>query len=345
MRHKPALVLLLCLPILSTAQDYLPGIRNTGYLGTIEAIGSQSIDALNKTRLVKRLTLVDLYPGFAAVRQQYVFAAPDSASVIFPLGIPIEGDVGVQGIGRLFFTSPDSMRIRSGSDTMQTDTLETPFEPQVADGTTLVPSEVYTKWLRWEAKIPQGQTSVLTVHALVRTSLSRFIRGDDSRDGNALAIGLAGASMLADSNMQEEVLVRMNEGLNLTNIWGIKPAGQVTGDLTHLRYVRTGIVPDSLATLLIWYQGAPPDFKYSKKILPFADTLFTMVDAMPVDDFGSPGFKAVDRDNFSLAPSGLTLPGVLYFLLFTIPWIVLAGIIIFLLRGKKKKPESSSIDT
>jgi hypothetical protein len=70
-----------------------------------------------------------------------------------------------------------------------------------------------------------------------------------------------------------------------------------------------------------------------------------MVDAMPVDDFGSPGFKTIERDNFSLAPEGLTLSGILYFLLFTIPWIIMAGIIVFLLRGKKKKPVSSSIDS
>ena len=344
MRNMPALFLLLLLPFFSLAQDHIPGIRNTGYLGAIQPLDEASGDTSTKIRLIKRLTLVDLYPGFAAVRQQYVFAPVDSAFGRLSLAIPAGGEISMPGIGRLFFTSPDALRIRSGSDTIITDALGVSSEPLIVDGTTLKSPEAVNKWQRWDTEFRQGQTTVLTAHALVRTSLSRFLRGDEARDGNALAIGMAGATGLADSSLQDEVLVRMNEGLNLTNIWGIKPAGQATGDLTHLRYACAGIVADSLATLLIWYQGAPPDFKYSKKILPFADTLYTIVDAMPVNDFGSPGFKAIDRDNFSLAPDGLTISGILYFLLFSIPWIIMAGIIIFLLRGKKKKQESSSID-
>jgi hypothetical protein len=344
-RKTHALMLLLCLPFFSPAQDHLPGIRNTGYLGAVQSLDTGSSRAAAKVRLIKRLTLVDLYPGFAAVRQQYVFSPMDSTSGPFSLGIPVEGNLGMPGIGRLFFTSPDALRIRSENDTIRTDTLQKSIEPIVADGTTLTQTEEFRQWRQWNAAMPPGQTTILTVHALVRTSLSRFLRGDEARDGNALAIALAGASGMADSSLQDEILVRMNEGLNLTNVWGIKPAGQVTGDLTHLRYAHTGRLPDSVHTLLIWYQGAPPDFKYSKKIMPFADTLYTMVDAMPVDDFGSPGFKPIDRDNFSLAQDGLTFSGFLYFLLFTVPWIILLGLIIFLLRGKKKKRESSSIDT
>lgn len=344
-RNNPALILLLCLPFFSIAQDHLPGIRNTGYLGTIQPLEPGSGRAATKVRLIKRLTLVDLYPGFAAVRQQYVFSAPDSTPVTLPLGIPVEGNMGLPGIGRLFFTSPDALRIRSGDEPIQADTLAARIEPRVVDGTTLSLFEAFSQWRRWNASIPGGKTTMLTVHALVRTSLSRFMRGDEARDGNALAIGLAGSGPLSDSSLLDEVLVRMNEGLNLTNVWGIKPTGQVSGDLTHLRYAHTGRLPDSVTTLLIWYQGAPPDFKYSKKILPFADTLYTMVDAMPVDDFGSPGFKLIDRDNFSLATDGLTFSGFLYFLLFTVPWIILLGLIVFLLRGKKKKRASSSIDS
>jgi hypothetical protein len=345
MRQTPALFFLLCLPICAPAQDHLPGIRNTGYLGTVQPPGPGAENASARVRMMKRLTLVDLYPGFAAVRQQYVFAVPDSASLSLPLGIPVEGEVGMPGIGRLYVTSPDALRIRLGSGSIQTDTLLGPVDSLVVDGTTLVPDKTFRQWRRWEANIPGRQTTILNVHALVRTSLSRFLRGDEARDGNALAIALAGASSMADSSLQDEILVRMNERLNLTNIWGIKPAGQVTGDLTHLRYAHTGKLPDSVSTLLIWYQGAPPDFKYSKKILPFADTLYAMVDAFPVDDFGSPGYKTIDRDNFSLAPEGLTFSGFLYFLLFTIPWIILLGVVFFLLRGRKKKTESSSIDT
>jgi hypothetical protein len=344
-RKTHALMLLLCLPFFSPAQDHLPGIRNTGYLGAVQSLDTGSGRAAAKVRLIKRLTLVDLYPGFAAVRQQYVFSPLDSTSGPFSLGIPVEGNLGMPGIGRLFFTSPDALRFRSGNDSIRADTLAVRIDPIVVDGTTLTLREEFTQWLRWDARIPQGNTTILTVHALVRTSLSRFLRGNEARDGNALAIELAGSGDMADSSLQDEVLVRMKEGLNLTNVWGIRPAGKVTGDLTHLRYVHTGRLPDSMKTLLIWYQGAPPDFKYSKKILPFADTLYTMVDAMPVDDFGSPGFKAIDRDNFSLAPDGLTFSGVLYFLLFTVPWIILLGLVVFLLRGKKKKRESSSIDT
>jgi hypothetical protein len=94
--------------------------------------------------------------------------------------------------------------------------------------------------------------------------------------------------------------------------------------------------PEPSNNLLIWYDGAPPDFKFDKRVLPSTDTLYQIMDAFPLSEFNNPAFTLISRKNFTLAKSGLTLSGVLYFLMFFMPWIILAGLIVFLLKGKKK---------
>lgn len=321
--------LLACLSFLAaSAQPLQRGIRNTGYLGDLQVSVAPAGDSLpspgqgagSGLRLAKRLTLVDLYPGAAAIRQSYTWmnAASATKQVIVSPTEPLP--TSLAGIGTLYVLGPQVMRWEN----------TTP-----GDGVPVTGSSAPGPGQR-ALVLSAGQTATVSLHALLQTNLSRFLSGDASRDGNALAIALAGSMAGADSATEDEILVRMNEGINLTNIWGILPAGKTTGNLQYLRFVHQGRAADSLGTFLLWYDGAPPDFKFDKKVVPIADTLFAQVDAMPLALFGDPGFKAMERQNFSLAPSGLTLTGILYFVLFSVPWIILAWFVVSMLRRRKK---------
>lgn len=321
-------VILCCLSFSCTqAQDAQRGIRNTGILPNLQveparvAIpGDSNSDGVKRIYLVRRLTLVDLYPGAAAIRQQYTWENRDSIDHTISLSMPAPVVLPQAGIGNLFPLEPQRM--------------------QWADSGTAALAALADSSLRMlparTIAVPAGQTVRVQFHALLQTNLARFIAGNSSRDGNAMGITLAGSIPGADSSLVDEIFLRMNEGINLTNIWGILPAGKTTGNLQYLRFAQQGPAADSLGQFLVWYEGAAPDFKFDKKVVPIADTLFAAVDAMPLALFGDPAFTAVDRNNFSLAPSGLTLTGILYFALFTVPWIILAWFVISLLRRKKK---------
>jgi hypothetical protein len=133
-----------------------------------------------------------------------------------------------------------------------------------------------------------------------------------------------------------QVLVEMGEGLHLTDVRGLLPGKTLTGDMSHLRYGFSDLEPGPEAGLLIWYEGAAPDFPFEKKALPFTDTLLRSMDAFPDAAFAGLGGDAISRRNFSVSASGLTLSGILYFLMFLIPWVILAVLIVYLLGRRKK---------
>jgi hypothetical protein len=332
MKHCLAFFFSLTFTITAIAQSDLPGIRNTGLLPCLQVIPAADSLRQGTLFLQEKTTKVQLYPGFAVVQQTYLIRNEDSGTLNIQLALPIEGSVKEAEIGQLFFTEPHAVHLSVDGQRQEVDSNDrNKLLPQLLQNQT----EAYRRWYAWNILFKPGKTTSLTVQAIVRTSLSRYIREEDSRDGNAFAVRLDEDGFWKRDSTQLLVMVHLLEGLKLTDIWGIKPDSLVEGDFTNLLLKSTG--KDKISpNFLIWYQGAPPDFKFDKKILPYPDTLYTIMERFPTGSFKNAHFAKLGRNNFSLSPSGLTFSGVLYFLMFTVPWIVLAGFIIFLLRGKKK---------
>lgn len=333
MKHCLAFIFSVLFTAAAIAQPDLPGIRNTGLLPSLKLFPTNTVHPA-ALFLQEKTTKVQLYPGFAVIHQTYLVKNEDTGAITARLGLPVEGSVNEAEIGQLFFTEPHAIRLTVDSLKLEADapkTFNQSFaQPLRAD------SSGYRRWKTWGTEFKPGKTTRVTVEAIVRTSLSRYIKDEESRDGNAFALGLEDDLQWKRDSTKEVVMVHLLEGLKLTDIWGIKPDSLVQGDFTHLLLKPAGN-EQSAPNFLIWYQGAPPDFKFDKKILPFPDTLYTIMERFPTGSFQNARFDALRRNNFSLSPAGLTFSGVLYFLMFTIPWIVLAGFIIFLLKGKKKK--------
>jgi hypothetical protein len=313
-------------------QSELPGIRNTGLLPCIQVITDEKNLPPGRLFLQEKISKVQLYPGFAVVYQTYLVRNEDSGAISLKLGLPLAGSAREAEIGQLFFNEPyairlcvDGQRMKAYSNHTSSHLLQLQIQGQTAEN---------SRWYTWNVQFEQGKTSAVTVQAIVRTSLSRYIREGESRDGNAFALRLDDDLFWKRDSTQQVVMVHFLEGLKLTDIWGIKPDGLVEGDFANLLLKTSGNDLPS-PNFLIWYRGAPPDFKFDQKILPYPDTLYSIMEQFPTASFKNAGFAKLDRNNFSLSPSGLTFSGVLYFLMFTVPWIVLAGFIIFLLREKK----------
>jgi len=90
-------------------------------------------------------------------------------------------------------------------------------------------------------------------------------------------------------------------------------------------------------SMIIWYQGAPPDLDLSKKIIPGQKQWFREMDGFDLSLFGSPEFRRIEKDDFS-ANRRSPLFSFIYFLMFSLPWILLLGFLLWLaFRPRKKK--------
>jgi hypothetical protein len=120
-------------------------------------------------------------------------------------------------------------------------------------------------------------------------------------------------------------------GLRQVDLTGVYPE-EVLGSRERLIWNDTTSAKD----MLIWYQGAPPDFKFDKKVLPKTALLFAEINKFQLGAFAEESFVPVVKSDFSANdPSGLS--SILYFILFSIPWLMLIAFIIFLLKKPKKQ--------
>jgi hypothetical protein len=322
----------------------MPGIWNAGVGGQLYPPFEKDSVHFGKIRLQKELVLVNLYPGFAVVKGEYNFLNLSGEDIRMHVGFPLNGTYASAEVDNVVFNDLYGFRAFSNQQPVNSYRLSDSGEVLpvrlISDSSS---SNEITNWYAWEQDFPRGQPVTLTVYCITQNNLARFIRDSQSRDGNAFGYVLESGRAWAGNIGIGQILLKLNEGLSMTNVQGILPAKGIIGDLTHIQYSFNNLKPGPGHNLLVWYQGAPPDFKFDKRVIPAADTLFKMMDAFPITEFNNPAFTTLERNNFSLADSGLTFSGALYFLLFSIPWIVLGGFVIFLLRGKKKNKESASV--
>ena len=123
----------------------------------------------------------------------------------------------------------------------------------------------------------------------------------------------------------------------LADIRGLIPDGSFIGNLGHLQFDKTNLEPDSSQNLVIWYNGAPADYPFEKKVTPLEDALRSSLDTFPVTAFNDPAFQPMRRYDFDVSAGGITLASVLYFIMFFTPWVILIGFVVFILRGKRKR--------
>lgn len=338
MRHWLFLASLLTLHVTATSNPAMPGVWNAGVGGQLYPLFAEDSVRFGKVLLEKELVLVNLYPGFAVVKGEYRFLNNSGSTVRLRVGYPVSGTYTAVVVDNVVYNDLYAFRAFANGIPVQA--------RRNSDAGTVSPVRLITdssavnqvtNWYTWEQDFPQGEYTTLTIYFITQNNLARFKRGNLSRDGNAFGYVLESGQAWGGRIGVGQVLIRLHEGLSVNNVMGILPAQHIVGDLTHIQYSFKNLAPEPSDNLLVWYEGAPPDFKFEKRVLPAADTLFKMMDAFPVSEFNNTGFRALDRNNFSLAESGLTFSGALYFILFTIPWIVLGGFIIYLVRGKKKK--------
>ncbi len=266
-----------------------------------------------KVQWQKPVIMVNLYPGFAAVKSSYDLYNADTLPYKVFINIPDSGNMADPATVTVQARPSAVIRI------LVDDSLVKSMNSKSIPG------------LHYEFDIPSLKTIHIKIYQITQNNQARLFREGESRTGNAIAFSFG---PLQNQDVSPfPVMVRFMDKLTLTNVLGVSPAKKSRGDLLHLQFEASG---SSFAPLVIWYEGAPPDFKFTKNILPAADVLFSELDKFPESEFNNTSFAVIDRYNFSTNPKN-PLAAILYFMMFFLPWIILIAFIIFLLKKPKKK--------
>ena len=337
MRKWSLLAFIYLVSLAVSAQSDVPGIWNAGVGGQFYPVFPADSIHFGKIRTQKQLFLVNLYAGFAVVKGEYTFVNTTDQPIDIQIGYPLSGHYPQRIVENVFYNDLYNFRAKANGISVKPYRLSDSVKvrPVNINGNESS-SSLVTDWYVWQQEFPAGATTTLTVYFITQNNLSKFKKGDESRDANAFGFFFESGNAWGRKIESGDIFIKMNDKLSLIEIKGLLPDSLLKGNLYHLQYSFKNLEPEPVKNLLIWYEGAAPDYKFDKKVLPSTDTLYKMMDAFPVSEFNDTGFKLISRKNFSVAKSGLTFSGVLYFLMFFMPWIILAGVIVFLLKGKKK---------
>jgi len=324
---RSLLLPLLALALSTQAQDSLSVLWNAG--GASLPVPDKPDTGL---QLVRSLVRVNLYAGFAVTGQEYLIKYTGNDSVILPFHITVAGHFPNPKLEKVTLIAPDILILSIDGDSL----------------TTRRDSSGQAGLMTWTEHFTMafapGQSRTLRLRTVSRTYLSKLRDMNGSKDGNAFFFSYGDAASAWNKKTSTgQLLVKLND-VSVNTVDGLLPTSGVTGDMRHLQFGYALDIPKEDDDLLIWYQGAPPDFPFTKKVIPAKDTLFKLIDQFPIAEFGRPDFVAIDRDSFD-TNSDSPVGSVLYYVFFTLPWLFLFGFLIYLLRRPKKKKQETISDT
>jgi hypothetical protein len=256
--------------------------------------------------LQKQLTTIDLYLGFAVVRNEL--------------------DV-----------------LNSGKDTITSmltwpDSLTTPHAlfNQIGNSPSLARKLILHKKDTVALDVPlrfaPGVTH-LTTYEITPNQQGILVKEGNTREANAFVYTIP--SSTHKKTGVQQVFVQLKAGLTMTNVLGIEPSGEAQVTMSQVKWLPAATGGD----LVIWYEGAAPDMKLEKKVLPTQDALYQELNAFDLMMFDSPAFKSPPKQDFSTNKKSPLL-SALYFILFSLPWVLLVGFLAWLAFKPKKKKTS-----
>lgn len=256
----------------------------------------------NRLVLEKQLTLVNLYPAFAVVRNSMDILNPGQDTILTTLHWT-DSLTTVHPVLTALANSPSMTR-----------TL-------VMNGDTLA--------LDADLRFLPGVNRLVT-YQITPNHQAILSREGNVKEGSAFVYS-APPSPFQRSGLRQ-VLVQLQANLTMTNVMAVEPQDAVTVTMSQVKWLPGNPGGD----LLIWYNGAAPDTKLDKKVMPLKDTLFKEFGRFDLAMFDSPEFKRPPKSDFTTNAQNPFI-AALYFLLFSIPWIILVGFLAWLVFKRKKR--------
>ena len=300
---------------------------NTGTAAQVIPMEKEAV-SLQGLSLISERIRVDLFPGFGVVRSVFKFSNQTDQAIRIKTGYPVYGQYHTAIPALAHFDDARGLKISVNGQ---------PVSSKSEEGRSNGNDQRTLTYQVWDQTFLPDTATTITVESIVPTQFSRLASGKRFSTGNAFGVSLTGAEDWDGPIGQLQVLIRLNGGLMLADIRGLIPDSSFIGNLGHLQFDKTNLEPDSTDNLLVWYNGAPADYPFEKKVTPMLEPLRNSMDTFPVTAFNDPAFQFIQRHDFDLAAGGITLASVLYFIMFFTPWVILIGFVVFILRGKRKR--------
>jgi hypothetical protein len=299
MRSLRFLVFLLFLSTPALSQKIDDGMWNAGRAFSLKMLNAGGL------RLHNQLMMVQIYPGFAVVKGHYDILNSGADSIMARFKWTDTATTPHRFFQRLNNLSSAGMTVLAGSDTLA-------LSP-AADG------------MHFERNMPPGVTRMVT-YQLTPTNQAKLSAEESVKEANGFVISFIPGQLQGNPR----VFVKLMTTLTQTNLIGVYPQS-ATGNIQQIKWQ-----PDSAQqAMVIWYEGAAPDYKFEKKVLPKQHLLYEDINRFDLALFDVPDFKPISKTDFTTNKKS-TLGSVLYFILFSVPWLILVGFIVFLLRKPKK---------
>ncbi len=309
MRVLFVLVFLFSISSASHAQKIGEGLWNTG-----RAFSITPMDHGGGLVLEQLVAKVHLYPGIAAVRSEYDVVNPGSDTLACRFLWKDSSDtrhVDFINIGNL---RSHAMKLLVNNDTMWT--ME------------------QSRTLTFTILFPPGDTTRITTLQITPNHQALLSKDGSLKESNAFVYSLSNSNWKHTGTVR--VLVQLTGDLTLTNVLGVYPNALAKATMQQIKFEGPGLRDSTNQDLVIWYEGAAPDSKFEKKILLLEPQLYRELNTFDTALFNTPSFTATGKDDFSTNKRS-PIFSFLYFLMFTVPWIILIAFVIFLVRKPKKK--------
>ncbi len=324
---RSLLSILLVISLASRSQNAPPTLWNAG--GVCMPVPDKPDTALH---LQRSLVRVNLYGGFAVTGAEYLISYTGRDSVSLTFHLDVAGRFPHPGFEKLVLIEPDLLSLRLDGDSLVS----------VRDSTGV--SGMKTTTQHFALRFAPGQSRTLSIRSISRTYLSKLKDATGSKDGNAFMYSFGDAAHAWNARTGTgQLLVKLND-VSVNNVEGLMPKSGITGDMRHLQYGYALEIPKEDDNLVVWYQGAPPDFPFTRKVVPARDTLYRLLDQFPMAEFGRPDYVALDRGDFNTDRDS-TFGTIVYYTFLSLPWLFLFGFLVFLMRKpKKKRTNMDSLD-
>jgi len=311
---KRLLVGLLCFLLTSAAlgNAAMPGMWSSGHGGRFIPLFKQDSVHLGKIQMQRELVLINLYPGFAAVKGEYWMYNTTDQPVTMRVGYPINGRYPAELVSNVMFG--DLYQLKASVNDQPVTVVK------AAEGDDSVYNVIdemqVDNWYYFTCTFAPKKLTNITVYFLNNTNEAQLSQGYSKEKGSAFAYILESGKAWAGNIERGQVLIKLNEDISLKDFKGIYPTNILFGDDKHIQFAFTNLEPDSSNNILLWYKAGESNFNFSL-IETNAIRYFKELDAFPITEFDTADARKISKDDFEPHDSS-----------FTWLWVILIGIIL-----------------
>ncbi|MFN8286089.1 MAG: hypothetical protein U0V74_05010 [Chitinophagales bacterium] len=334
MIYKRALAFLfVTLSILNLqANSAMPGFWNNGNGSEFYPLYLADTPYIGKIQMQSEEILIHLYPGFGVVKGTYHMLNPTDKPISIHTGYPINGHVSNPEVFAVHLSDVYGLRVLVNDSAVA-------IEKAKGDNAT-ISTDVFGysyNWYVWQMTYAPKSVTTITVYFLVNTQDAQLAHGYDRKHGNAFTYILESGRAWKDSIDEGEIKVFLKGGLKTSDLFGVLPKGQFSGNDTFLYHTFTKLEPTDSDNVVLWFKQLAPAINFDS-IRADSAYYFKAMDVAYLQPTGLTQIKAAD---FETGSTGSFMVGLALFTVIFGPFILLAIILIALvwwwLRRRKRK--------